>query len=299
MTAGERGGGSGFETLLAAVQGSELIDLTVTLAEHLPGSWPTHVPFQRKVFNWYAAREGQIQPIHALRGPYQTAWLAIDEHCGTHFDAPTHFIPPPDSGLPHASELGLETGDKVALNRLIGPAAVIDATELSSQGEGGVSPEITVDLVQRWEATHGDLQPGEIVLFRTDWDDRYQPLPAGSSYVFESFVLGKGSGWPTPGIPLLQHLLDRGVRTIGLDGVSVGAAHDGAPPHQFGLGRGMLYIELLSNLRQLPPRGALFMFLPIKVQGSTGGPGRAIALVPRTEDPSGRTGTRLSPGGAS
>lgn len=268
--------------LAAMIAGSELVDLSVTLAEHLPAAWPAHMPFQRKVYNWYASKGGQVQPIHGFRGPYQTGWLTLDEHCGTHFDAPTHFIPPPDSGLPHANELGLETGDKVALNRLMGPAAVIDVTELTGQGEGGVSPEITVDLVQRWEREHGDLQPGEIVLFRSDWDDRYLPMPEGSGYVFDSFVLGKEPGWPTPGIPLLQYLLDKGVRTIGLDGVSVGATHDGAPPHQFGLGRGMLYIELLSNLRRLPPRGAFFIFLPIKVEGSTGGPGRAIALVPKS-----------------
>ena len=266
--------------LLAAVRGSELVDLTVTLAEHLPAAWPTHVPFQRKIYNWYAPRPDQIQPIHAFRGPYQTAWLALDEHCGTHFDAPTHFIPPPDSGLPHASELGLQTGDTVDLGRLMGPAAVIDATELTGQGEGGVSPEITPELIGRWEERHGPLRPDEIALFRTDWDDRYRPMPEGSGFVLDPFLLQKGPGWPTPGVPALQLLLDRGVRTVGLDGTSVGSSHDGAPPHQFGLGRGMLYIELLANLQRLPPRGAFFVFLPIKVAGSTGGPGRAIALVP-------------------
>ncbi len=269
------------DTLVAALQERELIDLSVTLAEHLPAAWPTHMPFQRKIYNWYASRSDQIQPIPGFRGPYQTAWLTLDEHCGTHFDAPTHFIPPPDSGLPHASELGRETGDRVDLGRLVGPATVIDATELTGQGTGGVSPEITPELIERWEGSHGPLQSDEIVLFRTDYDDLYQPMPEGSAYVLDPYLLKQGSGWPTPGIPALQLLLDRGVRVVGLDGVSVGSSHDGAPPHQFGLGRGMLYIELLANLRRLPPRGALFIFLPIKIGGSSGGPGRAIAFVPR------------------
>lgn len=271
------------DAAIAALGGANLVDLSVALAEQMPAAWPSHMPFQRKIFNWYAGdRTNQIQPIHGHRGPYQTAWLTLDEHCGTHFDAPTHFIPPPDSGLPHAGPLGRETGDTVDLGRLIGPAAVIDATELTDRGEGGVSPEITPEMIERWETAHGVLAGGDVVLFRTDWDDRYRPMPDGSAYVFDPFVLAKGGGWPTPGIPALQLLLDRGVRTVGLDGVSVGAAHDGAPPHQFGLGRGMLYIELLANLRRVPPRGALFVFLPIKIEGSTGGPGRAIAFVPRT-----------------
>jgi kynurenine formamidase len=41
----------------------------------------------------------------------------------------------------------------------------------------------------------------------------------------------------------------------------------------------MLFIELLANLRRLPPRGSLFVFLPLKIAGSTGGPGRAIGLI--------------------
>ena len=262
------------------IGGAEVIDLSVSLAENLPGAWPGHVPFQRKVYNWYAAVPDQIQPIHGWRGPYQTAWLTLDEHCGTHFDAPTHFIPPPGSGLPFASDLGRQTGDTVPLDRLMGPAATIDVTGLTGHGEGGVSPEITPDLVERWEAEHGVLQAGEVVLFRSDWDARYLPMPDGAGFVLDPVQLQRGPGWPTPGIPCLQLLLDRGVGTLGLDGASVGAAHDGAPPHQYGLGRGLLYIELLANLKKLPPRGAFFLFLPIKVQGSTGGPGRAIAIVP-------------------
>jgi kynurenine formamidase len=273
---------AGLAALAAAFQGCEIVDLTVTLREDLPANWPTHMPFQRKVYNWYASRTGpdQIQPIHAFRGPYHTAWLVLDEHCGTHVDAPAHFIPPPDSGLPHAGEQHLQTADKIDLGRLIGPAAVVDVTELTGQGEGGVSPEILPTHIERWEREHGRLQPGEIVLFRSDWEDRYVSMPDGGRYVLDPFLLQQGPGWPTPDIPALQLLLDRGVSVVGLDGVSVGASHSGPPPHQFGLGRGMLFLELLCNLRRLPPRGAFFVFLPLKIAGGSAGPGRAIAFVP-------------------
>ena len=49
---------------------------------------------------------------------------------------------------------------------MMGPAAVIDVTELTGQGEGGVSPEITPEMIERWEAQHGQLRPEDIVLFR-------------------------------------------------------------------------------------------------------------------------------------
>jgi kynurenine formamidase len=268
-------------SLLTALNGFEVVDLTVTLAENLPANWPTHVPFQRKIFNWYADKTDQIPPLFSTRGPYHTAWLALDEHCGTHIDAPAHFIPPPGSGLPHANEFGAVTLEQLSLPAMMGPAAVIDVTDLNDTTSGGVSPEITPEHILSWESEHGELMPGEIVLFRSDWDERYLPAPNGNGYAFNSFVLQQGSGWPTPGIPALELLLDRKIKTVGVDGVSVGSAHDGAPPHQFGLGRGMLYLELLANLKALPPRGAYFVFLPIKIQGGSAGPGRAIAFVPK------------------
>jgi kynurenine formamidase len=42
----------------------------------------------------------------------------------------------------------------------------------------------------------------------------------------------------------------------------------------------MIFIEMLTNLDRLPVRGAHFAFLPMKLAGSTGGPGRAIAFLP-------------------
>jgi kynurenine formamidase len=268
------------DALLAGFRGSRVVDLTVTLSEEFPCAWPTHMPFQRKLYNYFANDATQYQPTMGFRGPYHTAVLTLDEHCGTHIDSPSHFIPPAGSGLPNAAEIGSQTVDKLDLAKMIGPAAVIDVTGLTGQGEGGVSPEILPEHITRWESEHGQLQSDDIVLFRSDWDQFYVPMPEGSDYVLNPFLLQKGPGWPTPGIPALQLLLDRGVTTIGLDGVSVGASHDGVPPHVFGLGRGMMYVELLANLKDVPARGAFFIFLPIKIKGGSAGPGRAIALVP-------------------
>jgi kynurenine formamidase len=43
----------------------------------------------------------------------------------------------------------------------------------------------------------------------------------------------------------------------------------------------MSWEEMLINLGQLPPRGAFYIALPIKVAGQSGSPTRAIALVSR------------------
>ncbi|HLI91525.1 MAG TPA: cyclase family protein [Ktedonobacteraceae bacterium] len=257
----------------------QVVDLSVIVSPDLPCAWPTHMQHVAKVWNYYAPldeRQGSIPSV----APYQTRFWIIDEHCGTHFDAPTHFIPPPDSKLPWANEFGLQTGEKVPLADLRGPAVTIDLTFLSGQGSNGESPWITPEHIQDWERRHGDIQPGEVVLLYTGWDERYVTGPQGDAYCKAPLVFKQGPGWPAPSVPAVLYLHKRGVRCLGIDAPSIGAAHDGVPAHQEGLSRGMRYVELLTGLQHLPPRGAYFIFLPVKVAGATGGPGRAIALIP-------------------
>jgi kynurenine formamidase len=256
-----------------------VIDLSVLVAADLPASWPAHMPFVAKVWNYYVPLEERQGKVPG-RGPYQTRFWIMDEHCGTHFDAPTHFIPPPDSGLAQAGEWGSQSGDQVPLEDLMGPAAVIDVSDLCGRGGDGRSPWIDVEHVQRWEACHGSLGRGEVVLFRTGWDRYYLPGEAGDLYAVRPLVHGQGPGWPAPRAETVRYLHERGIVCLGIDAPSIGAAHDGASAHVEGLGRGMRYVELLTRLEELPPRGAFFLFLPVKVAGSTGGPGRAVAFLP-------------------
>jgi kynurenine formamidase len=259
---------------------SQIIDLSVTLSPDAPGTWPGHMAHVTKVWNYYTElneRQGSIPSV----GPYQTRFWVIDEHCGTHFDAPTHFVPPPDSNLPWANEFGLQTGEKVPVQDLIGPAVTIDVTSLSGQGEKGESPWITEEHIKGWETQHGAIQPGEVVLFYTGWDKYWATGPAGDAYCRASLLFKQTPGWPAVSVGAVLYLHERSVRCIGVDTPSIGAVHDGAPPHQEGLSRGVRYVEQLTNLQLLPSRGSYFIFLPVKVAGSTGGPGRAIALLAR------------------
>jgi kynurenine formamidase len=78
----------------------------------------------------------------------------------------------------------------------------------------------------------------------------------------------------------MEYLADRGVRTLGVDTNSTGSLQDDSGPHHAGLGRGMVFIERLTNLGRLPTRGAGFVFLGLKLEGGSGAAGRAIAMVP-------------------
>ncbi len=259
-----------------------LVDLSLVLAEDLPCYWPTHMPFQHKTWNWFTTQRDQHSAVYNRNAaPYATKWLTIDEHTGTHFDAPSHFVPPQDSGIAGCGPAGDITAEKVGLESLLGPAAVIDVREaVPVSGYEGVSPVFGTEVIDRWEQEHGRLRPGEVVLFLTNWDQRYLRGPAGAAYLHDVVVTKRLPGWPAPGEDTLMLLLERGVRCMGTDAPSMGAADNGAVAHQCGLPRGAIFVECLTGLDRLPPRGAWFCFLPLKVESGTGAPGRAIALVP-------------------
>lgn len=262
--------------------GYDLVDCTLLISEDLPCWWSTHMPFQQKTFNHYAdVPTNPGGPLLSRSGPYQTRWLLIDEHTGTHFDAPSHFVPPPGSGMPHAGPAGDTTAEKVPLGQLMGPAAVIDVPADLPGAAPGVSPYIRPDLVTAWEDANGRLREGEVVLFRSGWDTRYRRGGDGNAYCHDVLVTKTAAGWPAPDVDTMELLLGRGTRCVGTDAPSMGSAHEGAPVHVAGLSGGAVFVEALTGLAALPVRGAWFCFAPLKVRQGSGAPGRAFAFVPK------------------
>ena len=86
-------------------------------------------------------------------GYYYSAFnYRATEHGGNHLDAPVHFAE------------GRRAADQIPIEQLIGPAVVID---VSSKAAGDRDYQITPDDVLAWEAEHGKVSAGAIVLFDT------------------------------------------------------------------------------------------------------------------------------------
>lgn len=254
-----------------------VIDLTLIVSERHPSNWPTHMPFQHKTFNWYENSESATEVNTSKQGPYATKWMLIDEHTGTHMDAPTHFIPPQHSGLEYANEWGEVNVDKIPLMQLMGDAVVIDATYYET--EQGVSPLTQPSDIQSWESKFRPILSGDIVIFRSGWDRNYQEGVNGNAYAFDSFVMKSRPAWCAPSEDAIDYLMSKNVKCIGTDGPTMGPAQGGQGVHVRALGKGAVFIECLSNLDHLPQVGAYFMFLPLKILNATGSPGRAVALI--------------------
>ena len=273
------GSGPSLETVTG---GSRVVDLTVLVSEGLPAHWGSNPPFARWTNNWFEVLNNEYgTPSTPSSAPYYSQRFVIDEHTGTQTDFPAHFVPPPDSGLPHAGPMGSLTGEKYPLDRLMGPAAVIDVTDLRDAAEPGLSAAISVERIQAWEEEHGEIEAGEVVLFHSGYSDAYyKPLPGGMRFTFEPLVQKSAPGWPAPTPEAVSYLQSKGVWHLGTDGASMGPVEDGQPTHLAGLQHGMSWEELLTNLGELPTRGAYYIALPLKIVDQSGSPTRAIAFVP-------------------
>ncbi|HET9948359.1 MAG TPA: cyclase family protein [Longimicrobiales bacterium] len=196
---------------------------------------------------------------------YASFAFSSAEHGGTHLDAPIHF-----------AEGRLAT-DEIPLSGLIGPAAVVDVTDR-------VTPdyEVAVEDLTQWEAEHGTLPDGGILLVRTGWGERWNDRAAylGTSLTGPEAVAELH--FPGIGAQAAQWLVDeRGVVAVGIDTPSI----DPGQSADF-LAHRILYAENVSgfenvaNLDLLPETGSYVVALPMKIEGGSGGPLRIVAFVP-------------------
>lgn len=252
-----------------AADSSDVIDLTLLVADHLPGVWPVGMQ------QFALASKSKIGP-----GGYNRDVVFIDEHTGTQWDAPAHFIPPPGSGLPDAGPSGQLTADKVPVDQFVGEACVLDVTEHVDAGAPGASFLITKKMVQDWEAEHRALRRGDVLLFHSGYSDRYyKAMPEGKRFVHEPLA-GTAPAWPAPTPECLEYVASLGVRAAGIDGTSMGPLPDlGRATHVAGEKHGMIWTECATRLGELPTTGACYVLLAPKYVGGSGGEARALAIV--------------------
>lgn len=199
--------------------------------------------------SWYPSFE--LRPIMTpetdpVKQGRRFSQFLMNPHNATHLDAPSHFIP----GGPGVCDLdpGL----------FVGPALVADLTH-----KGRLEPITGADL----EAAVGAaIQPGERLLIRTDYLDRYW---------------GEADFWQRP--PYLEAsaadwCVDRGVRLVGLDCLTEEPGDRHFPVHRRLLGAGIPILEYIRNLAALTQPRVWLCALPVLVTDAEAAPVRAVAV---------------------
>jgi len=182
------------------------------------------------------------QPSHLERGDNATvSRLDMSAHTGTHVDAPAHFIQ------------GGASVDTLDLNVLVGPALVVEALEANV---------LSADLLAQLPIPPGTQR----VLFHTRNSDRW--ARGEREFARDLVAISEdGAHW----------LVERGVRLVGVDHLSVGPFGQTRPTHRALLGAGVICLEGL-NLSRIAPGLYHLVCLPLRIAGIEGAPARAVLI---------------------
>ncbi len=236
----------------------KVVDLTNTLHNgtpvlQLPPEWNLHWPFSMEEISRY----NETGP-----GWYWNNFKC-SEHTGTHFDAPIHWATGKD--YPNNAT------DTIAVENFIAPACVMDVVDLVAADPDFL---LTTDHVLAWEKTHGKVDAGSWFLLRTGWSKRTDH----DEYLNDSHT-------PGPSHDVVRFLAEErevlgfGTETVGTDAGQAFAFDPPFPCHAMMHGANKFGLASLTNLDQLPAKGAVILAAPLKIVEGSGSPLRVLALV--------------------
>jgi arylformamidase len=184
----------------------------------------------------------QLDAVHRIAesGAVNVSRIGMGLHCGTHVDAPWHF------------GLSDQTVESLPLDRFLTPARVVDCTHAAAAVSRG-------DL-------EGRIDDTPAVLLKTR---NSGTLESGAPFNRQFVHLDPSAA---------SYLVDAGIRTVGVDYLSVeGFFADGAPVHRILLGARVAIVEGL-DLSGVEPGDYTLVAVPLKIEGGDGAPCRAVLI---------------------
>ncbi len=181
------------------------------------------------------------------RDGWNASTLSLYSHCGTHMDAPFHFLP---DGA---------TLDQQDLNVCVGSATIVNVAP--------AAPQQLITVADLGELAD-DVEPGARLLFRTDWYKR-----CGTPEYRELL--------PRISLELAEWLVEHQVALIGVEPPSVADVNNMqelTDVHQTLFRGNVLIVEGLAHLDQIQSAEFDFIALPMQITGGDGSPVRAIAI---------------------
>lgn len=230
------------------ISGNRVIDLSQVIEPEMPIPAAFPVPPFEVLISQSAGSHCNVESIHFF------------SHSGTHFDSPYHFFS------------NLDSVDRLPVENLIGPAIVVDM----SDRKGSVALEAQ-DFMD-WEQSSGEtILASDIVLLRTDHSKNWRPGSQKAAYWQD--------GWPYLARGAAEYLVNKQIKALGVESFdpdSVDLQNLGEaefPAHCLLLAKGILILENLTNLDQIPTRRCMVIALPVKFKGCSASPLRVIAVV--------------------
>ncbi len=200
----------------------------------------------------YIARGQEF--VYQKHGFIATAYEIPTDQYGTQLDPPAHW-----------DEYGATISD-IPATYAVRPLVVIDIHE---QVEKDPGYHCAVDDIKAWEAEHGRIPEGSVVMIRSDWSKRWADT-------------ARFNKKPFPGVSLdaLKFLhLERGILFHGHEPLDTDTTPTLVGEHWL-LHNHFCQAEGVTNLDKVPAAGALIAIGFAKPEGGTGGYARYIAICP-------------------
>ncbi len=217
----------------------KIIDLSMNIQNHW--RWPLNLEY--------------IQS-HARGDEFQTCAVKISMHTFTHIDTPLHILP---------KSITIE---KVPLENLIGPAAIINLEDIRP------NQAINVEMLKK-AGVH--IENGDIVILKTNWDRQRdyntKEFWTESPYLAEEAAIWlanqniKAVGFDFPQDFFIREIPQRHPKVVEL------------PTHHIILRKGIYLIEYLCNLSQITEKRVQLFAFPLKIVGAEASPARVVAMV--------------------
>lgn len=234
------------------------VDLTHELSPETPHWYGFKALQEDLLFDYLPDTEEDKQ------APMRSFQYSVASQYGTHVDVPRHFV-----------KDGRAMED-ITVKELMYPLVVIDKS-----AECAANPDfmLTVKDLEDWEKTYGPIPENAFVAFRSDWYKKSNldnPDENGVTHY---------PGWNIEAITWL--VKERNIGAIGHEpadtdpGIVTGK--EGAypfPGELLVLQMDRIQIEIMRNLDQVPPVGAVIVCAFPKLKGGTGFTARCFAICP-------------------
>ncbi len=183
---------------------------------------------------------------------------------GTHIDFPGHF----DKNGVLSSAYGVKDG--------VFPLCVIDITDkVKEDVHYAVKPED----IMAWEEKYGPIPDGAFVALRTDWYKNWPDMNALSGIAedgSENFP-----GWSLDALKYIyetRNAAANGHETLDTDASAEAAKAGDLACERYVLEKGKLQVEVLQNLDQVAPAGAVIVVSWPRIEDAVGLPVRVFAI---------------------
>ena len=183
---------------------------------------------------------------------------------GTHIDFPGHF------------SKGGALSDAFGVKDAVFPLCVIDITEKVAED---CHYAVTAQDIRDYEAKYGPIPDGAFVALRTDWYKNWPDMDALSGIAedgSENFP-----GWSLEALKYIYEVRNaaaNGHEALDTDASAEAAKAEDLACERYVLEKGKLQVEVLRNLDQVAPAGAVLFVAWPRIEGAVGLPVRCWAV---------------------